>query len=72
VEITFLIPAFNEARTIADVLDGIASLGLDYEAVVVDDGSTDDTAAIVSSHARRDGRVRLLRTPNGGKGAALR
>ena len=44
VEITFLIPAYNEARTIAEVLDRIAALGLDYEAIVVDDGSTDATA----------------------------
>lgn len=72
VDITFLIPAYNEARTIAAVLDGIAALGLDYEAIVVDDGSTDTTADIVSSRATSEGRVHLLRKPNSGKGAALR
>src|ERR1700689_783140 len=72
IDITFLIPAYNEARTIADVLDGIAELGLDYEAIVVDDGSTDTTAAIVLARATPGGRVQLLRKPNGGKGAALR
>ncbi len=74
-EITFLIPAYNEARTIAKVLDRIASLGLDYEAIVVDDGSTDATASIVAARAARaEGSepVRLLRKPNGGKGSALR
>jgi glycosyltransferase involved in cell wall biosynthesis len=71
-EITFLIPAYNEARTIADVLDGIASLGLDYEAIVVDDGSTDETAEIVLARATPGGRVHLVRKSNGGKGAALR
>ncbi|HTZ62851.1 MAG TPA: glycosyltransferase family 2 protein [Solirubrobacteraceae bacterium] len=71
-DITFLIPAYNEARTIGDVLDGIAALGLDYEAIVVDDGSTDATAAIVSARETPGGRVRLLRKPNGGKGTALR
>jgi glycosyltransferase involved in cell wall biosynthesis len=70
VEITFLIPAYNEAGTIGEVLDRIASLGLDYEAIVVDDGSTDATAEIVA--ARGEERVRLLRKPNGGKGSALR
>jgi glycosyltransferase involved in cell wall biosynthesis len=69
-EITFLIPAYNEAKTIGEVLDRVASLGLDYEAVVIDDGSTDGTADIVA--ARTDERVRLLRKPNGGKGSALR
>jgi glycosyltransferase involved in cell wall biosynthesis len=70
-EITFLIPAYNEARTIENVLERIASLGLDYEAIVVDDGSTDATAEIVASRAA-DGRVILLRKTNGGKGSALR
>jgi glycosyltransferase involved in cell wall biosynthesis len=74
-EITFLIPAYNESRTIAEVLDRIASLALDYEAIVVDDGSTDAMADVLAAHAAadgRDGRVRVLRKPNGGKGSALR
>jgi glycosyltransferase involved in cell wall biosynthesis len=71
-QITFLIPAYNEARTIAEVLDRVASLGLDYEAIVVDDGSTDETANIVSERLGTSGRIRLLRKPNGGKGSALR
>ena len=45
-EITFFIPAYNEARTIGEVLDRIAELDLDYEAIVIDDGSTDATADI--------------------------
>jgi glycosyltransferase involved in cell wall biosynthesis len=69
-EVTFLIPAYNEARTIAELLERIAALGLDYEAIVVDDGSTDTTAAIVASYTSE--RVHLLRKTNGGKGTALR
>jgi len=72
VEITFLIPAYNEARTIAEVLDRIATLGLDYEAIVVDDGSTDATASIVAGRTEQNEAVRLLRKSNGGKGSALR
>ncbi len=70
--ITFLIPAYNEARTITEVLDRIVELGLDFEALVVDDGSTDTTAEIVATRAQSDPRVRLLSKPNGGKGSALR
>jgi glycosyltransferase involved in cell wall biosynthesis len=71
-EITFLIPAYNEARTITEVLDRIAMLDLDYEAIVVDDGSTDATADIVASYDDSESRIQLLRKPNGGKGSALR
>ena len=71
-QVTFLIPAHNEAGTIAAVLERVARLGLDYEAIVVDDGSTDATASLVAEHASEEPRVRLLQKPNGGKGSALR
>lgn len=71
-QVSFLIPAYNEASTISEVLDRIVALGLDYEIVLVDDGSTDETAEIAASRANGDGRVRVLRKPNGGKGSALR
>lgn len=72
VKVSFLIPAYNEAATISEVLDRIAALGLDYEVILVDDGSTDATADIVTSHVDGDRRVRVLRKVNGGKGSALR
>ena len=68
--VSFLIPAFNEEATIGEVLDRIDALGFDAQVIVVDDGSTDRTAAIVEERSR-DGLV-LLRQPNRGKGAALR
>jgi glycosyltransferase involved in cell wall biosynthesis len=71
--VSFLIPAYNEAATIESVLEAVAGLGLDHELIVVDDGSVDDTAALVEAHAQRDpDRVKLLRQPNRGKGAAVR
>ena len=71
-KISFLIPAYNEQAFIGEVLDRLADLGLDYEAVVVDDGSTDGTTDIVRARASDDGPVRLFTKPNGGKGSALR
>ena len=50
------------------MLDRVAALPLDKQVIVVDDGSTDDTAALVEA---RDG-VLLLRQHNQGKGAAIR
>jgi glycosyltransferase involved in cell wall biosynthesis len=67
--VSIIVPAKDEARTIANVLDRLAELPFATEIIVVDDGSVDDTAAIVESH----GGARLLRHErNQGKGAAVR
>lgn len=74
VEISIIFPAFNEAANlrrfpdeVTPVLDG---LGRSYEIVVVDDGSTDETASVAASLGPR---VRLVRHDrNRGLGAALR
>jgi glycosyltransferase involved in cell wall biosynthesis len=72
-DVSFLIPVYNEDRTVTDVLERIDSLGLDYEAIVIDDGSTDETAEMVQAHASvSSAPIRLLRKENGGKGSALR
>ena len=65
--VSFLIPAYNEEKTIGEVLDRIAALGLDAQVVVVDDGSADRTAAIAEEHG-----ATVIRQANAGKGAAIR
>jgi len=72
VRVSFLIPAYNEAATIGEVLERIEALGLDRQIIVVDDGSADNTTAIVQRHAAEHPGVTLLRQPNRGKGAAIR
>jgi glycosyltransferase involved in cell wall biosynthesis len=67
VKVSFLIPAFDEARTIGEVLDRIGQLDFDTQVIVVDDGSTDDTAAIAEARG-----ATVIRQPNRGKGAAIR
>jgi dolichyl-phosphate beta-glucosyltransferase len=72
-----VIPAFNEAqrlpRYLQEVVGYLRARGEPWEVVVVDDGSTDDTAAVARQMAERYADVRLLRLePNGGKGAAVR
>ena len=71
--VSFLVPAYNEAATVVEVLERVWALeGLDKQLVVVDDGSTDGTWDLVERW--RDGRdgVVLLRQTNRGKGAAIR
>jgi glycosyltransferase involved in cell wall biosynthesis len=70
--VSFLIPAYNEAPTIADVLDRIEMLGLENQIVVVDDGSTDRTHEIVERWRNGRDSVILVRQENRGKGAAIR
>ena len=70
--VSFLVPAYNEASTIVEVLDRVSELEVDKQIVVVDDGSTDGTGDLVEHW--RDGRddVVLVRKQNGGKGWAVR
>jgi glycosyltransferase involved in cell wall biosynthesis len=70
--VSFLIPAYNEAATIGEVLERIDALGLDTQIVVVDDGSTDGTAGVVEAFMVGRPYVELLRQPNRGKGSAVR
>ena len=70
--VSVIIPAFNAAPFIQATLRSVAEQTLqDYEVIVVDDASTDATAAIVSQAAISDQRIRLLRlAENRGPAAA--
>ncbi len=62
--VSLLIPARDEVRTIDAALGAaLASEGVDLEVVVLDDGSTDGTAARVRAWAEADRRVRLIEGP---------
>jgi len=70
-EFSVLVAAYQSEATIGEALDSL--LGQDiasWEAIVVDDGSTDATAAIAAGYAQRDERVRLLRQANAGTARA--
>ena len=66
-KVSFLIPAYNEAATIGEVLARIARLDLEAQVIVVDDGSTDGTAEVAEAAG-----ATVIRQPNRGKGAAIR
>ncbi|MGI9169379.1 MAG: glycosyltransferase family 2 protein, partial [Caulobacteraceae bacterium] len=70
--ISVLIPCFNEEKVIvASVARILASDWKRLEVLVLDDGSTDATAAVVRAAYDLEPRVRLMSFPNGGKATAL-
>lgn len=72
--VSVVIPCFNGSRYIAQTLRSVQAQTMsEFEAIVVDDCSTDDSVAIVEAFARSDARVRLLSMPrNAGAPAAPR
>lgn len=78
VDLTFIPPvsvviaAYNEEKVIGKTIDSI--LKSDYpafEIIIVDDGSKDGTASIVTENYKGDNRVHLITKPNGGKSSAI-
>jgi glycosyltransferase involved in cell wall biosynthesis len=65
--VSVIMPAYNVAPYIGEAIASVcAQTFRDFEVLVVDDGSTDDTFEIASQWAGRDTRVRVLRKENGG------
>ena len=68
---SIIIPVYNVEPYLRECLDSVlAQTFTDWEAVCVDDGSTDGSAAILAEYAARDSRFRIVTQPNGGLSAA--
>lgn len=67
--VSVIIPVYNQERYLPAAIDSVlAQTFRDYELIVVDDGSTDGTPAIIRSYGAR---LRSVRKPNGGCASAL-
>jgi CDP-glycerol glycerophosphotransferase len=65
--ISVVVPVYNVERYLTACLESIAAQTVDdFDVVMVDDGSTDGSAAIAAAFAERDPRFRLVSQPNGG------
>lgn len=70
-QVSVIVPAYNFGRLISQTLDSIrAQTYEDWECVVVDDGSTDDTQRVVAAYAERDARIKYVYQENQGLSAA--
>jgi glycosyltransferase involved in cell wall biosynthesis len=70
--VSFLLPAYNEAATLREILERVDALDLDKQIVVVDDGSTDETPQILEAWRAEHPDTVVVRQANRGKGAAVR
>lgn len=69
--VTVIVPAYNYARFLPAALDSVLAQSFrDWECVIVDDGSTDDTPAVARSWVERDRRFRYVRQENRGLAGA--
>ena len=76
-QLSILVPMYNEqenAPLLVDEIDRVITpLGVPWELVLVNDGSTDGTLEVIEEMSRHDPRLRVVSyTPNRGRGAALR
>ena len=68
--LSVIVPVYNEAKTIREILEKIIALDIDKEIIVVDDGSTDDTGKALREIKYLNLKV-IHHTTNRGKGAAF-
>ena len=70
-KVSVIVPAYNVSKYIPEALASLEKQTFsDFEVLVVDDGSTDDTVAVVQKFCQRDNRFSLLQKPNGGLSSA--
>ena len=70
-KVAVIVPTYNGAQYLAATLKSVVAQTItDWELIVVDDGSRDDTVAIARQFARCDARIRVHQQANSGVGAA--
>jgi glycosyltransferase involved in cell wall biosynthesis len=70
--VSILIPAYNEKSTIGEILRRVQAMNVAFEIVIVDDGSQDGTREILKAYNRVNNFKVIVHEPNQGKGAAIR
>lgn len=71
-KISIIIPVYNEAKTVEEIIKRVEVVNIDKEIIVVDDCSTDGSFDILNNIANK-GRIKLIKhVKNSGKGAAIK
>ena len=70
--ISVLMPVYNAAGFLAEAVESVLrQTRADFEFIIIDDGSTDASGAMLAAYAAKDRRIRLVTRPNTGYAAAL-
>jgi teichuronic acid biosynthesis glycosyltransferase TuaG len=70
-KVSIIMPAYNAAHYIAESINSVLSQTYtNWELVIIDDGSTDQTAAVAEEYVRKDNRIKCIRQKNGRQGKA--
>lgn len=69
--LSIVMPVYNTARFLNRSIDSvIAQTFTDWELILVDDGSKDNSGAVCDEYAKKDGRIKVIHKENGGAGSA--
>jgi glycosyltransferase involved in cell wall biosynthesis len=71
-KLTVIIPAYNEKNTIQEIVRRVKAMKMVDEIIIVDDGSTDGTRALITPMDGKESVKVILHEKNQGKGAAVR
>ncbi|MBD5359292.1 MAG: glycosyltransferase family 2 protein [Bacteroides sp.] len=70
-KVSIITPAYNASRFISQTIDSVIKQSHpEWEILIVDDGSKDNTAEIIAEYSAKDPRVKLIKQENGGSAAA--
>ena len=69
--ISVILPTYNNGDMISECIDSVLCQTYEnFELIIINDGSTDDSESVLGKYSKRDGRVRVINKENGGVSSA--
>ena len=69
-KISIIVPVYNNESYLSECLCSVCSSDRDFEIILIDDGSTDNSAIICDEYAKKDKRIKVFHKQNGGVSSA--